>query len=213
MGVEVNSYDLKACHPLGPVSQNQKCVVIVKFVYFDIKNRIYGRKKLLKDFLHPVNKQPVYITERHTQRDSELHDYSRGLGIYTVTNNCAPQVFVSKADGGFQRHNLIDIKDADQIFKNKNPMMARQAKNARKQNPRVIQNIQNNFSRPPIVSVRKRDREITPNNEERNHLIDELYSRVSGPVKLVQFVESLQRDSPQSKFVNNGNNNHENDSD
>ena len=60
MGVEANSYDLKACHPLhGPVSQNQKCVVIVKFVYFDIKNRIYGRKKLLKDFLHPVNKQPV----------------------------------------------------------------------------------------------------------------------------------------------------------
>ena len=213
MGVEVNSYDLKACHPLGPVSQNQKCVVIVKFVYFDIKNRIYGRKKLLKDFLHPVNKQPVYITERLTQRDSELLDYSRGLGMYTVTYNCAPQVFVSKADGGFQRHNLVDIKDADQIFKNKNPMMARQANNVRKQNPRVIKNIQNNFSRPPIVSVRKRDREITPNNVERNHLIDELYSRVSDPVKLVQFVESLQRDSPQSKFVNNGNNNHENDSD
>ena len=93
-------------------------------------------------------------------------------------------------------------------------MMARQANNARKQNPRVIQNIQNNFSRPPIVSVRKRDREITPNNVERNHLINELYSRVSDPVKLVQFVESIQRDSPQSKFVNDGNNNnHENDSD
>ena len=213
MGVEVNSCDLKACHPLGPVSQNQKCVVIVKFVYFDIKNRIYGRKMLLKDFLHPVNKQPVYITERITQRDSELLDYSRGLGMYTVTYNCAPQVFVSKADGGFQRHNLVDIKDADQIFKNKNPMMARQANNARKQNSRVVQNNQNSFSRPPIVSVRKRDREITPNNVERNHLIDELYSRVSDPIKLVQFVESLQRDSPQSKFVNNGNNNHENDSD
>ena len=104
--------------------------------------------------------------------------------------------FVSKADGGFQRHNLVDIKDADQIFKNKNPIMARQANNARKQNPRVVQNNQNNFSRPPIVSVRKRDRESTPNIVERNHLIDELYSRVSDPVKLVQIVESLQRDSP-----------------
>ena len=133
--------------------------------------------------------------------------------MYTVTYNCAPQVFGSKVDGGFQRHNLVDIKDADQIFKNKNPMMARQANNARKQNPRVIQNIQNNFFLPPIVSVRKCDKEITPNNVERNHLIDGLYSRVSDPVKLVQFVESLQRDSPQSKFVNNGNNNHENDSD
>ena len=88
-------------------------------------------------------------------------------------------------------------------------MMAKQANNDRKQNPRVVQNNQNNFSRPPIVSLRKRDREITPNNVERNHLIDELYSRVSDPVKLGQFVESLQRDSPQSKIVNNGNNNHE----
>ena len=69
MGVELNSYDLKACHPLGPVSQNQKCVVIVKFVYFDIKNRIYDRKKLRKDFLHPVNKHPVYITEGLNERE------------------------------------------------------------------------------------------------------------------------------------------------
>ena len=175
------------------MSQNQKCVVIVKFVYFDIKkNRIFGKKKLLKDFLHPVNKQPGYIAEKLTQRESELLDYSRGLGMYTVRYNCAPQIFVSKADGGFQRHNLVDIKDADQIFKNKNPMMARQAINARNQNPRVVQNNQNNFSRPLIVSLRKRDREITPNNVERNHLIDEMYSRLSDPVKLVQFVESLQ---------------------
>ena len=128
----------------------------------------------------------MYITEKLTQRDSELLDYSRGLGMYTVTYNCAPQVFVSKADGGFQRHILVDMKDADQIFKNKNPMMARQAKNVRNQNPRVVQNNQKNFSRPPIVSVRKRDDEITPNNVERNQVIDELYSRLSDPVKLVQ---------------------------
>ena len=201
----MNSYVLKACHFLGLVSQNQKCVVIVKFVYFDIKNRIYGRKMLLKEFLHPVNRQPVYITERLTQRDSELFDYSRGLRMYTVTFNCAPQIFVSKANGGFQRHNLVDMKDADQIFKNKNPMITRQAINVRNQNPRGVQNNQNNFSRPPIVAVRKRDREITPNNVERSQLVDELYSRLPDPVKLVQFLESLQRDSPQSKFVNNGN--------
>ena len=90
-----------------------------------------------------------------------------------------------KADGGFQRQNLVDMKDADQIFKNKNPMIARQAKNVRNQNPRVVQNHQNNFSRPPYVSVRKRDGEITPNNVEKNQLIDELYSRISDPVKLV----------------------------
>ena len=42
--------------------------------------------------------------------------------------------------------------------------MARQANNVRNQNPRRVQNNQNIFSRPPIVLVGKRDREITPNN-------------------------------------------------
>ena len=103
----------------------------MRFVFFDVQNRIYGRKTLLKDFLHPVNKQPVYITERITQRDSELLDLSRGLGMYTVTNNCAPKVFVSIADGEFQSHKLVNMKDADQIFKYKNPTMARQANDVR----------------------------------------------------------------------------------
>ena len=132
--------------------------------------------------------------------------------MYTVTYKCAPQVFVSKADGGFQRHNLVEMKDADQIFKIRNPMMARQANSVRNQNPRVVQN-NHNISRPLNVSVRKRDREITPNNVEINQLIDDLYSRLSDPIKFVQFVESLQRDSPQSKLVNNGNKNNENDFD
>ena len=70
--------------------------------------------------------------------------------------------------------------------------MATQANKVRNQNSRVVQNNENNFSRPPIVSVRKRDREISPNNVERNQLIDELYSRLSDPVKLVQLVESFQ---------------------
>ena len=96
-------------------------------------------EKAIIEFLHPVNKQPVYITERLTQRDLELPDNSRGLAMHTVTYNCAPQVFVSKADGGFRRHKLVDMKDANQIFKNKNPMMARLANNVRNQNPRVVQ--------------------------------------------------------------------------
>ena len=60
MGLEVNSYDLKARHPLGPVSQNQNCVFIVKFVYFDIKNRIlwqnfWCQKNILKNLVSSSN--------------------------------------------------------------------------------------------------------------------------------------------------------------
>ena len=40
LGVEVNSFDLKAVHPLGVVSNNKPCTVIAKFVYFDLKNRV-----------------------------------------------------------------------------------------------------------------------------------------------------------------------------
>ena len=54
MGVEVNSYDLKTCHTFGPVTQNQKCVVIVKFVYFDIKKKQnLWQKKVIERFFAP----------------------------------------------------------------------------------------------------------------------------------------------------------------
>ena len=118
------------------VTQNFKQNVYRSFFPVNKNTFVINDIKLLQNFLHPVYKIPLYITERLTQRDSELLDYSRGLGMYTVTYNCAPQVFLSKADGGFQRHNLVGIKDADQIFKKKNSMMPRQANNARKQNPR-----------------------------------------------------------------------------
>ena len=55
MGLEVNSYDLKACHPLGPVSQNQNCVVIVKFVYFDIKKQNFMAAKSYLKIFAPCN--------------------------------------------------------------------------------------------------------------------------------------------------------------
>ena len=63
MGLEVNCYDLKARHPLGPVSQNQNCVFIVKFVYFDIKNRIlwqnfWCQKNILKNLVSSSNFHP-----------------------------------------------------------------------------------------------------------------------------------------------------------
>ena len=48
LGVEVTAYDLKAVHPLGVVSKNKPCTVITKFVYFDNKTRIWGRKKFFQ---------------------------------------------------------------------------------------------------------------------------------------------------------------------
>ena len=61
LGLDVSDYDLKTCHPLGIVSRNQKKSVIVKFVYFETKNRVNGRKNFLKNVLSPVNKKNLYI--------------------------------------------------------------------------------------------------------------------------------------------------------
>ena len=72
LGLDVSDYDMKASHPLGIVSRNQKTSVIVKFVYFETKNRVYGRKNFLKNVLNPVNKEPVYFTERQTKRFTRL---------------------------------------------------------------------------------------------------------------------------------------------
>ena len=64
----------------------------------------------MKNVLSQMNKEPVYITERLRKRDSDLFDYSRGLGMYTMTYNCIPQVLIANDNGGFRRHNLTDEK-------------------------------------------------------------------------------------------------------
>ena len=53
LGLDVSDYDLKACHPLSIVSRNQKTSVIVKFVYFETKNRVYGRKFFFEKCIKP----------------------------------------------------------------------------------------------------------------------------------------------------------------
>ena len=77
----------------------------------------------MKNVFNPVNKEPVYITEQLTKRDSDFFDYSRWLGMYTMTYNCIPQVLIANDNGGFRRHNLIDEKDADEIFARKNRLL------------------------------------------------------------------------------------------
>ena len=53
MGLEVNSYDLKACHPLGFVSQNQKRMISSKICLLRYKKQNLWQKKVFGRFFAP----------------------------------------------------------------------------------------------------------------------------------------------------------------
>ena len=186
------------------MSRNQKTSVIVKFVYFETKNRVYGRKKFLKNVLSPVNKEPVYITERLTKRDSDLFDYSRGLGMYTMTYNCITQVFIANDNGGFRRHNLIDEKDADEIFERKNPLLLKSNSRGINSTVRPQFNMTKSGRSTLLGKTRddflKRGRQISPDLDNKQ-LMTELAQYTSDPVGLFHCVQTLQRDSLDAKQV------------
>ena len=76
----------------------------------------FGEEKVLKNYVNPANKRPVFLNERLTQRDLEPKDYAKSLGMYTATYNSLTQGLVPNTNGGYQRHTLVDFKDADDIF-------------------------------------------------------------------------------------------------
>ena len=85
----------------------------MKFVYFDVKDRIWARKLFLRQYLNQINKKPVYLFERLTKRDSDLLDFMKGLNLKTTTNNCAPQVFIK--NGKVFTHNVADSVHAETL--------------------------------------------------------------------------------------------------
>ena len=124
LNIKVDRDQIVACHPLGPIKDvSNPPAFIVKFVYFDIKDRVWGRKHFLWDYLNTVNSKPVYLYERLTKRDSQLLDYMKGLGFKTTTNNCIPQVFVKRANDKLSTHNVIDEKHADSLLSCSNVIM------------------------------------------------------------------------------------------
>ena len=196
LAVEVTAYDLRAVHPLGVVSENKPCTVITKFVFFEIKNRIRGRKNILKNYVNPANKRPVFLNERLTQRDLELKNYAKSLGMYTTTFNSAPQVLVP--NGEYQRHTLVDFKDADDIFQKKKPLFFKQQMTA------SMFNMDNKDAKLKLQNSKdERKREQTPRTAETMNLAEKLKQLMDDRDGLVNFIDSLQKDLLVPKMMNN----------
>ena len=117
LNIKVERDSIVACHPLGPIhNPSQPPAFIVKFVYFDVKDRICGRKHFLRNQLNPTNAKPIFLNERLTKRDADLKDYLKGLGLKTSTYKCAPQVFIEKHGSKPKPHNIVDMEDVDSLL-------------------------------------------------------------------------------------------------
>ena len=113
---QVNELDFVACHFLGQVRDTKSPPpVIVKFVHFWKKDRIWARKYWLKNFKNPVNGKPVFMHERLTKRDRDLSDYAAGLGLKVSSKNSAPVVLLKEGQNK-RSHFIVDETDADEIL-------------------------------------------------------------------------------------------------
>ncbi len=113
LGISIKEWDLQACHPLA---RSDKPNVIVKFVHYYVKDRVWARKLFLNKKVNPLNNWPIFMNKRLSKADSDLMDYARGLGLKVTTNNSIPQVFIRNTTGNPRTHNIVDLTDLDELF-------------------------------------------------------------------------------------------------
>ena len=96
----------------------QPPAIIAKFLHFDLKNRIWGGKKLLSGYQNQLNGRPVFLDERLTRADEDLMDYAQEKGAKFQTFNSQPQVLVQTVNG-FRAHTITSKVDVDELLENR----------------------------------------------------------------------------------------------
>ena len=111
LNYDTNPGNFKACHPLGSW-KNEKFApaVIVKFLYYDEKNEIYGRMSWLLRSSNPINGKPVYFKERLLPKQREIKMRADEAGLITSTYNCQVKTFTKTADGKYKSIKLNSLR-------------------------------------------------------------------------------------------------------
>ena len=81
---------MKACHPLKRTGEN--ITIIIKFVYFNDKHEIYGRRKKLAGQQN-IGTQ-MYFRERLSKADTEIIEKCNQWG--PTSKNCVAKFFLRK---------------------------------------------------------------------------------------------------------------------
>ena len=84
---------IKTCHPLGNWKGNTLPVVIVKFIYYNDKIKLYNRRPMLENFRNSLNGKHVYMKERLPQHDLAIQKQANELDLITTTYNCTVKLF------------------------------------------------------------------------------------------------------------------------
>ena len=94
MNFLTNPENFTACHVLGRGQKNTPPAIIVKLVYFQEKNEIYSRKKMLWGVINIMKGRQMFINERLPPKDRELQVYANDKNLVTRTQNCQVQLLI-----------------------------------------------------------------------------------------------------------------------
>ena len=91
----IRAENIKAIHFLGKPGES---AIIVKFLYFALKNFIWRQKKILKEYKNPKNNKP-YFLECLPSLCRELFKAAKDEGVQVVTYNSEVQIVCPRKDG------------------------------------------------------------------------------------------------------------------
>ena len=214
--VEIEPYDIKACHSLGPANHGKSPTIGTKFVYFDQKERIWSRKKFLKIYKNPINGLPVFMHERLSKTDVQLKEAAEKENLLVATNNSAPMVKI-EINGQTKWHVIDSMTDINELKANATKLKRPTTViNSGRQNGSATHFIPRTplpqlFRQPGFmpmipqsttIPTLKRSRDI--NQLSDTSIINELKSRVNSREDLFDYVMRLVGDPPPAKESNMG---------
>ena len=96
-------------------SELNPLAVIVRFLYFNVKDRFWDRKYMRKG-KNNSKKFSLYFYEKDLRKQTRIFlDYARDLGFKTTSYNSVPQILI-KNENGVRTHNIVHSYDVDEIF-------------------------------------------------------------------------------------------------
>ena len=89
--------------------------VIVKFVHFDNKHKVYMARRLIAKTSNPLNGKKIYINERLPPLEARLRDEVSKMGYLTSSNNCVVSIKFAKHDGRTGYAPIKHIDDCEKV--------------------------------------------------------------------------------------------------
>ena len=94
LNISAYTEDFKACHPLMKPNGIHLAPIIIKFVYFKLKNEVYFRRTLPAGSTILFNRRSIFTKERLPKFDRDIQNEASELDLVTTTRTS--EVFEEK---------------------------------------------------------------------------------------------------------------------